>query len=1028
MITVNNKFFNQQWGLKLINVEKAWDLLNNSQSINGSSNEKSFGSPTINVAIVDQGVETKNNLSVHKSFSGQTTVGNPKFLKNIAFEYPQQPFFDIKDFLGGSHGMEVSGIAMAKAQINNLSAYNGEGIIGVAPNCSFYSISTNNIPRIRLFSMFALAGLEYTSPKLNVLNDAYNITTDKITVYNLFKDRGTTNAGSNLNFFLNDSYADIFSLSIQALNAPGLINENYSKIIFNEISFFGRKGRGALSVIGSGNNGLDIEPRPNEFLNEFAYSNKPIIVGAVSVDNGYNWLTNSPPANSKKSNYSNFGARVDICAPGGGEGDDPAFTPPLGLQNKNKIFSTTVKGAGNICSNSPLKLSLKTKVSTTEFSPPNADYFASVELEFNNTNGVYAGQAIIIGEFSSLNNYEIYYVDAVIPGNKISIKEMKKTAYTNLIDSSGTVNRSILEFSPMFTKIVSISTNRTFKVEYSKGAFASTTDKIYIGTLGDSSIGISGNISRVDSINDEITLVSGTTVNVGDYVVFPRKSSVIISGNRNNSDKIMVQNIEGFFPGGFIDIDESDAYSNILTIDIPNKIITLKEPLSFTRQTPGTKYVKNMATGDITDQFIGTSAATPFVSGVAALVLSANPDLSAAEVKHILKETASSTLTISNLSTPHSIPAYSLNSDGYMHNTHYGTGLVDAGAAVDLALKWHTSATLQKPKMEIADKLNANVIEQVTPNNPVISPDIWVKSISDPNLMLPPSGTQLFNTITTTDNQVICVRVRNTGNRKSFKECDLRVLVAFTDEDNPAFPFPEQWYDYNPNQDATPPNSKPCVKLLAVKEIPIIAPNSEIIIQIPWNDIAAFWEDNNPLPTAGGVLVPSGKRKRAYILAHIAPFDGIFDMDNSDPTNPINLSLANIRHNKQLSCKEIIVTHNGVNNRTAYIPGNKLNITVGTNDIEKTFDLNLENVLASEFDVLKIKASKKNRGNQKIEEVIYQKTGTSWALESGNSDWIAFEAPKESISVHNGYKNVIFSHKLTINEEEEEIKLEIINS
>jgi len=43
----------------------------------------------------------------------------------------------------------------------------------------------------------------------------------------------------------------------------------------------------------------------------------------------------------------------------------------------------------------------------------------------------------------------------------------------------------------------------------------------------------------------------------------------------------------------------------------------------------------------ITDSFGGTSSATPLVAGVAALVISANPDLSASEVIQVLKQTAS---------------------------------------------------------------------------------------------------------------------------------------------------------------------------------------------------------------------------------------------------------------------------------------------------------------------------------------------------------------------------------------------------
>jgi len=45
-------------------------------------------------------------------------------------------------------------------------------------------------------------------------------------------------------------------------------------------------------------------------------------------------------------------------------------------------------------------------------------------------------------------------------------------------------------------------------------------------------------------------------------------------------------------------------------------------------------------TGDYTDSFGGTSSATPVVAGVAALILSANPRLTAREVRGILQETA----------------------------------------------------------------------------------------------------------------------------------------------------------------------------------------------------------------------------------------------------------------------------------------------------------------------------------------------------------------------------------------------------
>jgi subtilisin family serine protease len=64
----------------------------------------------------------------------------------------------------------------------------------------------------------------------------------------------------------------------------------------------------------------------------------------------------------------------------------------------------------------------------------------------------------------------------------------------------------------------------------------------------------------------------------------------------------------------------------------------------------------------------GTSMATPHVSGTAALVLSANPTLSPADVRYVLRETAR---------TPAGAPDDRI--------TRYGNGVVDAGAAVDAA-------------------------------------------------------------------------------------------------------------------------------------------------------------------------------------------------------------------------------------------------------------------------------------------------------------------------------------------------------
>jgi subtilisin family serine protease len=76
----------------------------------------------------------------------------------------------------------------------------------------------------------------------------------------------------------------------------------------------------------------------------------------------------------------------------------------------------------------------------------------------------------------------------------------------------------------------------------------------------------------------------------------------------------------------------------------------------------------------------GTSAATPVVSGVVALMLDANPNLGWRDVHAILAETARKNDPNDN--------GWFTNAAGYEFNHKYGFGVVDAGAAVSLAENW----------------------------------------------------------------------------------------------------------------------------------------------------------------------------------------------------------------------------------------------------------------------------------------------------------------------------------------------------
>lgn len=88
--------------------------------------------------------------------------------------------------------------------------------------------------------------------------------------------------------------------------------------------------------------------------------------------------------------------------------------------------------------------------------------------------------------------------------------------------------------------------------------------------------------------------------------------------------------------------------------------------------------------------FNGTSAATPIVSGVVALMLEANPELGYRDVQEILAYSAKTPKGVTIWNTN---GATDWNGGGLLHNDDLGFGHVDALAAVRLAETWHKQST-----------------------------------------------------------------------------------------------------------------------------------------------------------------------------------------------------------------------------------------------------------------------------------------------------------------------------------------------
>lgn len=127
----------------------------------------------------------------------------------------------------------------------------------------------------------------------------------------------------------------------------------------------------------------------------------------------------------------------------------------------------------------------------------------------------------------------------------------------------------------------------------------------------------------------------------------------------------------------------------------------------------------NYADTNYSETFTGTSAATPIVAGIVALVLQANPNLGWRDVQLILAQTA-------RRNDP-THPDWIQNGAGHWINHDYGFGVVDANAAVTAALGWTnvgpeiTLTQSASPQLAIPDNNATGVSDTMTLSGSAIS-------------------------------------------------------------------------------------------------------------------------------------------------------------------------------------------------------------------------------------------------------------------------------------------------------------------
>lgn len=155
-----------------------------------------------------------------------------------------------------------------------------------------------------------------------------------------------------------------------------------------------------------------------------------------------------------------------------------------------------------------------------------------------------------------------------------------------------------------------------------------------------------------------------------------------------------------------ISVAATDQNGKFTSFSTPGASVLVSAPgnnLTSTDRTGADGYVN----GDYVTGLAGTSYSAPIVSGIVALMLDANPDLSYRNIQEILAYTSRSS---DSAHTGWKVNGATNWNGGGLHFSHdYGFGLVDARAAVRLAEVWNYIRTYDDLDLVNGGTLNANM-------------------------------------------------------------------------------------------------------------------------------------------------------------------------------------------------------------------------------------------------------------------------------------------------------------------------------
>lgn len=254
------------------------------------------------------------------------------------------------------------------------------------------------------------------------------------------------------------------------------------------------------------------------------------------------------------------------------------------------------------------------------------------------------------------------------------------------------------------------------------------------------------------------------------------------------------------------------ALSNVIAVGSINssgiKATSSNYGLNLNVVAPGVGITTTDINGGYCYNYCGTSAACPHVAGVAALMLSANPNLTASQVKNIIEQTARKIRPERYVYT---------NTSAHPNGTwndSVGYGLVNAYAAVTKAMD---------VDLYISDTTGDNGAENLALKYMWNSPDIWIEELNGGSVDNPIGG-RTYN---------VCVRIHNKSNVPSTGNERLFINWAKAGVN---LPWPSGW-DGEEDKDIgcdEPKKMSGSVGDSLCYSIPMILPNDSVEVKVRW--------------------------------------------------------------------------------------------------------------------------------------------------------------------------------------------------